>query len=485
MGKQITDYFLYRRRYILGYTTIGVLVLALLLLAGLFTPGGISQAEMQSTVSSNTITLSPTFDPVSIVNIPYKILQRASLVLFGLSNFSIKLPSLILGALSVLGMLILFKTWFRRNVAVISMAIVITTSVFLFMSQDGTPSIVYLFWSIWLLVTATMVSRASRFLALWKVAFFGIVALSLYTPLSIYLILALIGAVILHPHLRYLVRRLSKTKLLLAAVCALVLLAPLIDALIREPSLTFTLLGIPSHMPNIWHNIVLLTKQYFDFATPSTSVIMTPIYSLGSIVLILLGVLRLFTTKYTARSYLISTWLILLTPAVILNPDFSSVSFVPIMLLMAMGVSTLIQNWYRLFPRNPYARVVGLIPLAILIGGMIASGFDRYVYGYLYDPNVAVNFSQDLTLVNAELRTDAGESTVLVVTSDEKPFYDVLALRHKMLTVQTVPPVSSPVVILTRNAYSLHLTNATPQTIVTDSRTENADRFYVYKTNTK
>jgi len=238
-------------------------------------------------------------------------------------------------------------------------------------------------------------------------------------------------------------------------------------------------------MPNIWHNIVLLTKQYFDFATPSTSVIMTPIYSLGSIVLILLGVLRLFTTKYTARSYLISTWLILLTPAVILNPDFSSVSFVPIMLLMAMGVSTLIQNWYRLFPRNPYARVVGLIPLAILIGGMIASGFDRYVYGYLYDPNVAVNFSQDLTLVNAELRTDAGESTVLVVTSDEKPFYDVLALRHKMLTVQTVPPVSSPVVILTRNAYSLHLTNATPQTIVTDSRTENADRFYVYKTNTK
>jgi len=134
MGKQITDYLLYRRRYLLGYTIIGILVISLLLLAGLLAPGGINQNEIQSTVSSSAVTLSPSFDPLSIVNIPYKILQHTSLFLFGLSDFSIKLPSLILGAISVLGMLILFKTWFSRNVAVITMAIVITTGVFLFMS---------------------------------------------------------------------------------------------------------------------------------------------------------------------------------------------------------------------------------------------------------------------------------------------------------------------------------------------------------------
>jgi hypothetical protein len=486
MGKQITDYLLYQRRYLLGYATIGITVIGLLLLAGLFIPGGISQSEMQSVVSSSAFHLSfSSFDPSSIVNLPYKILQRGSLDLLGISNFSIKLPSLLLAAFSILGILILLKSWFRQNVAVITMALVITTGQFLFVAQNGTPGIVYIFWSIWILVAATMVSRAARFITLWKIALFGLGALSLYTPLSTYIILALVSAAILHPHLRYLLRKLSKPKLLLAGLCALIIIAPLIYAIVRQPSLSLTLLGIPQNTPNLTANFIQLIKQYFDFITPNSGVLMTPVYGLGSMILILLGILRLFTTKYTARSYIISAWVILLLPILLISPTFSSVSFVPIMLLMAMGIAALVHNWYRLFPRNPYARIVGLIPLAILIGGMVTSGFDRYVYGYLYDPNIAINFSQDLTLINTELKSDSKLSTIIVVSASEQPFYNVVAAHHKNVVVQTTLPNASQVTILTRSTYKATVPPIIPTHILTDDKSDNADRFYIYKSDTK
>ncbi len=48
-------------------------------------------------------------------------------------------------------------------------------------------------------------------------------------------------------------------------------------------------------------------------------------------------------------------------PVILINPIFTSVTFVPIVLLLAAGLTSLIGYWYRLFPRNPYARVAGLI----------------------------------------------------------------------------------------------------------------------------
>jgi hypothetical protein len=155
------------------------------------------------------------------------------------------------------------------------------------------------------------------------------------------------------------------------------------------------------------------------------------------------------------------------------------------MLLMAMGIAALVHNWYRLFPRNPYARIVGLIPLAILIGGMVTSGFDRYVYGYLYDPNIAINFSQDLTLINSELKTDSKQSTIIVVSASEQPFYNVVAAHHKNVAIQTTLPDVSQVTILTHTAYKSTVPPIIPNHIITDNKSNDADRFYIYKSNTK
>jgi len=484
MVKQITDYLLYRWRHRLGYVVIGLAVLGLLVVAGFLTPGGLSQQEIESVVASDSLSFSlQALTPDTVINLPYHLLQRLSLGVFGVSHFSIKLPSLILGLLSALGMMILLRMWFRHNVAVISAVLVITTGQFLFIAQSGTPSIVYIFGSVWLLVAAMMVSRRLSKTTMWKVILFSIAALSLYTPLSFYVLAALLSAVILHPHLRFIVKQLSKVKLLVAALFALIILAPLVYILVRSPATALVLLGIPSAMPDIPANALQVLRQYLDFTMPGSGVLMTPIYGLGSMLLIVLGMLHLFTTKYTARSYIITAWSVLLLPVLVINPSVTAVTFVPILLLMAMGISTLLSNWYTLFPRNPYARVAGLIPLAILIGGMVFSGVDRYVYGYLHDPRTASYFSRDLSLLNSQLQDKQRGKTTLVVASTELPFYNVVAKHHPLTTTSAIgqPVVASDTTILTQTARAGQPIGD-PYRIITSDTSQGADRFYIYKT---
>ena len=484
MTKQLTEYFLYRWRYILGYAGIGFIIIALLFMAGAFVPGGLTHDEMQSVVASSNINLSlKAFDPSIVINLPYHVLQRISIDLLGVSNISIKLPSLILGAMSAFGMLVLLRMWFRRNVAVITTILILTTGQFLFLAQSGSPSIIYAFWSVWLLVSATMVARQAKMLTFWKVAFFGAAALSLYTPLSIYILIAMFAAIVLHPHLRFLVRKLSKPKMVTAGIAALIITAPLIYAIVRQPSIAFALLGIPEGDPSLMANGILILRQYFDFISPTSSALMTPVYGLGSMALIVLGAFELVATRHTARSYLIGAWILLLSPVLLLNPSFTSVTFLPLMLLMAMGVGALIGNWYRLFPRNPYARFAGLIPLSVLIGGMVFTGVDRFTYGYLYDPNTASNFTRDLVLLNNTLgEKDRGE--IQIITSDrEHAFYSAVASRNKNVSVATAPVPSSAATIIFTHAQ--HGTqphpSAAPYRIVADTKTNNADRFYIYR----
>lgn len=481
MGKKVTDYLLYRWRYILGYTLIGLVIAGLLVLAGLFIPGGLTQAEMNSVVNSASLNLSwQDFDPQSVINLPYYLLQMASLSLLGVSTLSIKLPSLILGALSATGLLLLLQMWFRRNVAILTTLLIMTTGQFLFIAQSGTSSMVYIFWPVWILVLALMISRRFKFSIIWKITLFASAALSLYTPLSAYILLALASAALLHPHLRYILRRLSPIKISLAAVSGLVLIAPLIYAIILQPNLGLVLLGIPPEWPNVIANISRLITEYFNFLSPTTDALMTPVYGLGSMALIVLGVFRLFMTSYTARSYIISIWIVLLLPIMIINPDFSSITFAPVVLLMAMGIDRLLASWYGLFPKNPYARIAGLIPLVILITGLMTSGINRYMYGYMYNPNTAGHFSNDLSLVSKEL-AKSDSAITLVVTKSQADFYRVLVQHHPNLKVSTQLDLpGSGKTIVSHDAY-VAPEEAVPSEIITDASSNDSNRFYIYR----
>lgn len=478
--RDFSKYFLYRWRYVIGYSVVGLLLAGLLLFAGLYLPGGISDAEMTSVVRGASLSLT---DPASLAipNMPYYALQAASLALFGASVFTIKLPSLILGLLSAIGLILLLRRWFKPNIAVLASLIAISTGQFLFISQSGVPSILYIFWPIVLLLLGTQVTRGKKARFLWKLLFAVAAGLSLYTPLSIYPLIAIILAIMLHPHLRAMMRRLKRGRLVAVASVFLLTIAPIVYFIVLNPELLVRLLGIPTGgnwPPDFSANAMTVLQQYFMFWNPSFTTIATPVFGLGSALLIMIGLLRLVRTRETTRSYLVIIWILCLAPVLLLNPIFTSVTFVPSMLMLAAGLTSLIGYWYRLFPLNPYARIVGLVPIVILVSTLIITGLARYGYGYHYSPSLANLFSNDLRLLPADTKQ-------LVVTENERAFYIAITKANGSPYEVVLQPTLQNFTV-TRNAQpTFKDADFKVKRIVTSARTNDSDRFYVYDRTTE
>lgn len=478
-----TDSWLYRKRYVLGYAIITLVFVFLLYIAGTVAPGGISDDEEKSFVKSASLDLQ-NLDTLTTVNLPFYAAQRGVLELFGVSTLSIKLLPMILAIITGIGAVFLLRRWFKPNIALLATIVMITTGQFLFVAQSGMESITYIMWPVWLLLTATLITTSPKHARFWKVLFFILVPLSLYTPLNIYLVLALISAGLLHPHVRYVLRRMSKLHLILLVLMSLVLVSPLAYLISRDPNIALQLLGLPSVWPpDLVENAKTVLQQYLNFVNPQSGTLMTPILGLGSILLIVLGIWRLAKIRYTARSYTLVAWVILIIPILLINPTFTTVAFVPMLILMASGLEFLLRSWYRMFPRNPYARFVGMVPLVILVGGLVISGLHRYYYGYRHDPVTASQFSNDLTLFKQKVKVN--KPLTLVVGNDEQAFYHAVASLSKSSEGELVVTTTSP----TTPKHQLAATNKGSDKvgrpidkIITNSISKDSDRFYIYKT---
>ena len=93
--RKLADSAVYRWRYWLGYMALIVLFCAAITAASLYAPGGVTEAEIEALGTTNAI--SPTnLDSFAQANLPFPLLQRGLFDLFGVTIYTIKLPSLIL-----------------------------------------------------------------------------------------------------------------------------------------------------------------------------------------------------------------------------------------------------------------------------------------------------------------------------------------------------------------------------------------------------
>lgn len=484
--QKLSQFLLYRWRYILAYTVFSVALATLLVVAGFYLPGGLSDSEVRSALVSEGLSPSELFklQPDELIYLPYRLLQAASIALFGFNTFAIKLPSIVLGFFSALGILYLLNLWYKRNVAIVAAMIAVTTNHFLLTAQAGQAGITYVLLTTLVLIAASMIARRSTYAHLWVIGGFILAGISLYMPLNVYVLVALVATAMIHPHARHILKH-ESTKPVIAAGVALflIIISPLIIGAINEPQVLRTLAGIPEDFANIGSNAKELFLQYGQVYRPYSGEVLIPVYGIGILSFIALGIYRMVSTKYTTKSYIMSFWLVLLLPLVFLNPQFISITFLPVVLLIALGVDYLIWSWYRLFPRNPYARVFGLIPLAVLVGGQCVSSVDRYAYGFHYDTSVYSNYTFDHSILSKKLNTlNENEKVSLVVSDDNKGFYEAYA-RHqgfvKNLSVTTwETKQANDTVIVER---SVRDSSLVPTEILVGRTSENADRFYLYK----
>lgn len=434
----LREVLLYRYRYIAGLLVFGVILAILPTIRFDLAPTGLSNVDMDSALRSATYKLTQPFAQ-SVVDLPYLLVQKLSMHVFGVTEFAIKLPSMIFGIASGAAFIMMVRRWFRLNIALVTSLIFVTSSAFLVLARSGNGAIMTTFWLSLFLLAATNIVHPEGKTRLWFIAAFCMVPFSLYTPLMIYPLIAIFIAGLLHPHVRFTLRHISSLQYTLGAIFLVLVLAPLGYMVITSPSHALELLGIPSHLlswPELFTNLKTVVKSFLNIGNAVVGATPQPIFGAASFLIILLGLLQTIRDWYSARSYMLLIWATMFIPLAIFNPDKLLICLVPSYLFLAIGVETLIREWYSLFPFNPYARLAGVLPLTILIGGIMLSNSAQYFYGFFYGTPTTL-YNEQLTATRRVLDTHnyRNESATVVARTSEVKFYDLLRRDYPKLEI--------------------------------------------------
>lgn len=431
----IKELLLYRYRYVLGYALLVFLGVGLTVWQLADIPPGFSALEKQSAVISNQLTTGAT----TFTNLPYHMLQKGTLALFGPSAWGIRLPSIVAGLLIAAAAYFLIRRWFGESTAIIGAVLVVTSVYFLLRARSGNPLVLYYLWPALLLLTASMAYLQHYNWRGWILAFAAIAALSLYTPYLGFLLIIIVLAALASRQGRSLLAELGSPTIVLSVFIFAVLLFPLGYSIYANPQTGLAYVGI-TETPGLAFVLERLKSIIATLTGIGAGSGFYPVLSIPALALSFYGLFYTLLTVSRTRYAIAALWL-LTTIALYVSTEQVPVAilFVPIALLIVIGFHRFIQQWYQLFPRNPYARVTALLPIALLLFVIVQFNYQRYFYALPRSENVRSVYDGDILLVNEALAAGSRVGTaVLIVPPSERAFFSLLEGRHRLLRVTSV-----------------------------------------------
>ena len=470
----ISKLFLYKHRFLIGYILLGLAFILLLFSLPLFAQNNLSEAEMDSAASSYALSIDAPMNG-DLINLPYRMLQKISIVFFGLNTYAIKLPSIVVGLALGLLLILLLNRWFKNNVSLLASCLVILSTPFLFLAGSGTPLIMLVFWPTLLLWLGSKIQGEKKPKPVYTFVFAISLLASVFTPYMVYFAVFCVIFVILQPHLRFVLKSLPKIPLCFVLLIIITGIALLTLNIISHPKvITELLLSADFRPENFFNNIGTGLAPVFSWKNTVPGVFLSPLMSLPTFALVLIGLFS--TTKgFFASRNSIATLLLIFTIIITgLNPNAVVFFILPFAILVAHGLKYLLEKWYGLFPENPYARVAAMIPLAILFGIILIPSLFQYIYGYRYNPSIANEFNYDLPIIRKNLTNET-----LVVPKDYYDFYKILENSTDVVVVDEIPtenyPTNLAVLENTIANEKYHL-----ERIITSPMSDNSDIIYLY-----
>lgn len=450
---------------------LGLAFIALLFSLPGFAQTGLSEDEMRSATSSYYLGKSGILNG-DLVDLPYRVLQKFSIMIFGLSAYSVKLPSILAGLVLGLMLILLLNRWFKSNVSLLASCLIVLSTPFLFLAGSGTPLIMIVFWPTILLWLGSKIQGEKRPKPLYSFVFAIMMLLSILTPYMIYFAIFCVFFVTIQPHLRFIVKDLPKLPLILVGLIIVAGFAVLGISIYRHPDTILQLLAAEGfEMGNFFPNIIKGFAPVFAWHGTMEGVFLAPLLSLPSFALGLIGLFSTTKGFFASRNSIASMLLLFCVIITGFNPSAVVFIILPFSILMAHGLKYLLEKWYGLFPENPYARISALLPLTVLFGIMIVPGLLQYIYGYRYNPNVADAFSNNISIIRRNLTNQ----TLLVQKNYD--FYKMLEDSTELKIVNEFDGKSDVAVMGNMNVSHENLELSR---IITSPRRDNSDIIYLY-----
>ena len=467
----ISKLFLYRYRFVIGYVVLGVAFIVLLFSLPRFAQTGLSEAEMNSATSSFYLGKNGILNG-DLVDLPYRIVQKFSILFFGLSAYTVKLPSILVGLALGLMLILLLNRWFKSNVSLLASCLIVLSTPFLFLAGSGTPLIMIVFWPTLLLWLGSKIQGEKRPKPLYSFAFAIAMLLSIFTPYMIYFAVFCVFFVAFQPHLRFIVKDLPKLPLILVGLIIVAGFAVLGISIYNHPETILKLIAAESfEMGDFLPNIAKGFAPVFAWHSTMEGVLLSPLLSLPSFALGLIGLFSTTKGFFASRNSIATMLLAFCIIITGFNPDAVVFVILPFSILMAHGLKYLLEKWYGLFPENPYARISALLPLTILFGIMIIPGLLQYIYGYRYNPSVADAFTDNVAIIRRNL------SDQTLVVRENTDFYKILEESTDLKVVGEIQDKTDIAVLgKLEGAHEDYVLSK----IITSPRRDNSDIIYLY-----
>ena len=467
----ISKLFLYRYRFIIGYIILGLAFAVLLLVLPMIAQNGLSEAEIESATNSYYLGREGILSG-DLVDLPYRVLQKFSIVIFGLSAYSVKLPSVLIGLLLGFLLILLLNRWFKNNVSLLASCLVVLSTPFLFLAGSGTPLIMLVFWPTLLLWLGSKIQGEKRPKPLYSFVFAIMMLLSILTPYMIYFAIFCVCFVLSQPHLRFIIKNLPKLPLVVVGILLLAGFALIGIDLVKHPQVIMELLFAKNfEIGSFLHNIKLGLAPMFSWRNSIESVFLSPLIGLPTFVLALIGLFSTTKGFFASRNSIASILIVFCFVITGFNPSAIVFLILPLSILIAHGLKYILEKWYGLFPENPYARISAIFPLAILFGIIILPNLLQYIYGYRYNPNTADEFNYNLAVIRKNLTDES-----LLVKKD----YDFYKILEKSTNIKVIDSVES-----VEKLAILEKPETVPEgyrldRIITSPMRDNSDIIYLY-----
>lgn len=451
---------------------LGAAFIFLLFFLPLISQTGLSEAEIESATNSYYLSVDAPLNG-DVVDLPYRLFQKMSILVFGLTPYAIKLPSIIIGLLLGLLLVLLLNRWFKSNVSLLASILMILSTPFLFLAGSGTPLIMIVFWPTLLLWLGSKIQGENRPKPMYSLLFAIALLLAIFTPYMLYFAVFCVFFVFLQPHLRFVVKSLPKLPLVVVGIIILAGIGTLAMNIISHPATIMELLFSDGfEISKFFSNIGSGLAPVFLWNGSLENVFLTPLVSLPIFALALIGLFSTTKGFFASRNSIASLLLIFTVAITGFNPQAVIFLILPCSILIAHGLKYLLEKWYGLFPENPYARIAALIPLSVLFATILVPSLLQYIYGYRYNPSVVNEFSFDLNIIREQLT----DETLLV--RDNYEFYKILERSTNLSIInETEDEFVTNLAILREQTdnekYSL-------SRIITSPMRENSDIIYLY-----
>lgn len=378
----------------IGYTLGIMAMLGILSYRLRYLVPGFSEPEKLAIAASRSVQMvleNPLYAPHKVLQyIMAKLTHTGFIAMRGIS------------VLITIGVLVLFfytvRRWFSFRIALISTFLFATSSWLLHIARLATPDIMSLglmaaiAYGTWLPFNT---KRPRLALALGV----GLCIWLLYTPGMVWFVL--LGAMWQRKTITQVVRR-SKAWTVITATSVIALVAPLLYALARDTSLIPTYLGLSSlTVDQLVHGakqLALLPVHLLAVGPqdPVRWLGRMPLIDLFAAVMAVLGAYNYFQQDRKLDRYkLLLGGLVLSSLLACFGGVVGLYILLPfIYLLVASGVAYMVEQWFKVFPSNPFAKILAT---GLLVGALLAVSFyhiNHYFIAWPQAPITKSTFSQ-------------------------------------------------------------------------------------------